>query len=114
MIEVPVLIVGGGPVGLTASLYLSHLGIDSLLVERHSNTAKLPKSRSVNVRSMEMYRQLGLEKALVEIAMPARFGGTTVWAESLTGREINRLHSSRRAAAIAFGKRRGSTTCETS
>ena len=45
MIEVPVLIVGGGPVGLTASIWLSRHGIRSLLVERHPGTAIMPKAR---------------------------------------------------------------------
>ena len=64
MIDVPVLIVGGGPVGLTASIYLSHFGIESLVVERHPGTAILPKARALNARTMEMYRQLGLEAAI--------------------------------------------------
>ncbi len=52
MIETPVLIVGGGPVGLTASLLLSRLGIKSLLVERHPGTAIHPKARGINARTM--------------------------------------------------------------
>ena len=54
MIEVPVLIVGGGPVGLTASIWLSQHGIRSLLVERHPGTAIMPKARGINARTMEM------------------------------------------------------------
>ena len=61
MIDVPVLIVGGGPVGLTASIYLSHFGVESLMVEKHPGTAILPKARGLNARTMEMYRQIGLE-----------------------------------------------------
>ena len=64
MINIPVLIVGGGPVGLTASLLLSQQGIRSLLVERHPGTAILPKARGINARTMEMYRQLGIETAI--------------------------------------------------
>jgi putative polyketide hydroxylase len=48
MLETPVLIVGGGPVGLTASILLSQQGIRSLLVERHPGTAILPKARGIN------------------------------------------------------------------
>lgn len=95
MIDVPVLIVGGGPVGLTASIYLSHFGIESLLLERHPGTAILPKARGINVRTMEMYRQLGLEDAIRAVAMPARFGGNVIWSESLAGREIKRLQPGR-------------------
>ena len=61
MIEIPVLIVGGGPVGLTASILLSQHGVRSLLVERHPGTAILPKARGINARTMEMYRQIGIE-----------------------------------------------------
>lgn len=58
---VPVLIVGGGIVGLSASLFLSHHGIASLLVERHSGTSLHPRARGVNARTMELYRELGLD-----------------------------------------------------
>ncbi|MFT3802117.1 MAG: FAD-dependent monooxygenase [Burkholderiaceae bacterium] len=98
MIETPVLIVGGGPVGLTASIYLSHFGIDSLLVDKHPGTAILPKARALNARTMEMYRQIGLEDAIREVAMPARFGGAVIWTESLAGREIKRLETGRASA----------------
>lgn len=59
--SVPVLIVGGGIVGLSASLFLSHLGVRSLLVERHSGTSIHPRARSLNARSMEIFRGLGLD-----------------------------------------------------
>ena len=42
MLDIPVLISGGGPVGLTASLLLSQHGVRSLLVERHPSTAITP------------------------------------------------------------------------
>jgi 2-polyprenyl-6-methoxyphenol hydroxylase-like FAD-dependent oxidoreductase len=50
MLDIPVLISGGGPVGLTASLLLSRFGIPSLLVERHPGTALTPKARGINAR----------------------------------------------------------------
>ena len=99
MIDVPVLIVGGGPVGLTASIYLSHFGIPSLLVERHPGTAILPKARGLNARTMEMYRQIGLEAPIRAVAMPARFGQMILWSESLAGAEIKRLQPGRGTGA---------------
>jgi putative polyketide hydroxylase len=56
MREAEVLIVGGGPVGLTASILLSRLGVRTLLVERHPGT--------VNARTMEIFRQCGVEAAV--------------------------------------------------
>jgi putative polyketide hydroxylase len=52
--NIPVLIVGGGPVGLTASILLSRHGARSLLAERHTGTAAHPKARAINARSMEI------------------------------------------------------------
>ncbi len=99
MLETPVLIVGGGPVGLTASILLSQQGIRSLLVERHPGTAILPKARGINARSMEMYRQIGVEKAIREAGLSPERTGFIVWTESLAGREIERRIPGRMAAA---------------
>ncbi len=62
--NVPVLIVGGGIVGLSASLFLSHQGISSLLVERHVGTSIHPRARGVNGRTMELYRELGIDESV--------------------------------------------------
>ena len=90
MIDIPVLIVGGGPVGLTASALLSQHGVRSLLAERHPGTAILPKSRGINARSMEMYRQMGVEAEIRAAGLPTERTGLIVWTESLAGREIER------------------------
>jgi len=60
----PVLIVGGGLIGLSASLFLAHSGIPSLLVERHSETSTHPKILGLNVRGMELLRSVGIEDAV--------------------------------------------------
>lgn len=62
-----VLIVGGGIVGLTASLLFAQYGVRSLLVERHTGTSIHPRARGVNARSMEIYRSLGLEEQIREV-----------------------------------------------
>jgi putative polyketide hydroxylase len=90
MHKVPVLIVGAGPVGLTASLLLSRQGIRSLLVERHPGTAILPKARGINARSMEIFHQQGLEAAIRKAGLPPERAGFIVWARTLAGEEIER------------------------
>jgi 2-polyprenyl-6-methoxyphenol hydroxylase-like FAD-dependent oxidoreductase len=99
MIEVPVLIVGGGPVGLTASILLSRQGIRSLLVERHPGTAIVPKARGINARTMETYRQIGIEQAIRDAGLAPERTGLIVWTESLAGREIERRVPGRMAPA---------------
>src|SRR5262245_17763288 len=60
-VEVPVLIAAAGPTGLVASLLLSRYRVDSLTVERHPGTSIFPRATGINVRTMEIFRSLGLE-----------------------------------------------------
>jgi len=90
MLDIPVLISGGGPVGLAASLFLSQHGIRSLLVERHPSTALTPKARGINARTMEVFRQSGIDAAVRAAGLAEGGTGLIVWAETLAGREIER------------------------
>jgi 2-polyprenyl-6-methoxyphenol hydroxylase-like FAD-dependent oxidoreductase len=90
MEDVPVLIVGGGPVGLTASILLSRAGVRSLLVERHKGTALHPKARAINARTMEMYRQCGVEPAIRDASLAPERAALIVWTRTLAGEEIER------------------------
>jgi putative polyketide hydroxylase len=62
------LIVGGGLVGLTAALVLRHHGLSVTLVERRDTTSPQPKARRFHVRTMEIYRELGLAGLVHEAA----------------------------------------------
>ena len=88
--SIPVLIVGGGPVGLTASILLSRHGVPSLLAERHTGTAVHPKARAINARSMEIYRQCGVEAAIRRAGLGPEHTGLVVWTQTLAGEEIER------------------------
>ncbi|WP_217555833.1 FAD-dependent monooxygenase [Streptomyces sp. GbtcB6] len=72
--EVPVLIVGGGPVGLTARALLARWGVPALLVEKHRELSPFPRSRLVNVRSMEIFRQLGIAAGVTADAFAPEYG----------------------------------------
>jgi putative polyketide hydroxylase len=61
MTEVPVLIVGAGPAGLSAAVTLAHHGIDHLVVERRPELSSLPRATAVSTRSMELLRSWGVE-----------------------------------------------------
>jgi 2-polyprenyl-6-methoxyphenol hydroxylase-like FAD-dependent oxidoreductase len=58
--RVRVLIVGGGPVGLTAALFLAAGGVDALLVERRSAVSDLPRAFRLHSRTMELFRAAGM------------------------------------------------------
>ncbi|KAF1017438.1 MAG: Aklavinone 12-hydroxylase RdmE [Stenotrophomonas maltophilia] len=77
--KTPVLIVGGGLVGLSAALFLQHHGIGFILIEKNHGVSALPRARGIHLRTMELFRQIGLEQAVAEVAASAwqqgSFGG---------------------------------------
>lgn len=89
-VDVPVLIVGGGPVGLSASILLSQLGVSSLLVERHRSTSLFPKGRGITTRAMELFRHMGLEEAVHQVGLPREDSLHVFFAETLTSPQFRR------------------------
>ena len=90
--RVPVLIVGAGLAGLTASVLLGWRGVSCLLAERRSATSRHPRARGVNLRSLELLRGIpGLEDDL-HVASPMDMGEfRIVIAESVTGQVFKTL-----------------------
>jgi len=64
-----VLVIGGGPVGLSTALHLDKQGVECLLIERHPTTAFHPKASYFNVRTMEILRQLAIADEVYETAL---------------------------------------------
>src|ERR671934_983509 len=83
----PVLIVGGGLTGLSTSLFLSWHGVPSLLVERHPDLLIHPRARGFTPRTVELYRQVGLEAAIRahSYARGDGFDWVAVRAETVAG-----------------------------
>jgi 2,4-dichlorophenol 6-monooxygenase len=84
-IEVPVLIVGGGGAGLTASMLLSQLGIEALLVSALPTTSTLPKAHVLNQRAMEILRDAGVAEEIYERGTPLENMRQTGWYAGLAG-----------------------------
>lgn len=85
MIHTPVLIVGGGPVGLTLALALSRQGVQSVLVNDRKETTTHPKLDVVNCRSMEVFRQLGLAEKIRAAGNPRSANQYSAMAASASG-----------------------------
>jgi putative polyketide hydroxylase len=70
MSTIPVIIIGAGPVGLSASIALSRQGIGNIVIEKHPGTSIHPKARGVNVRTMELCRIWGAEQQIRQSELP--------------------------------------------
>ncbi|TWF93878.1 FAD-dependent monooxygenase [Saccharopolyspora dendranthemae] len=77
--DVPVLIVGGGGAGLTASILLSLHGVDALLVNSAPATSTLPKAHVLHQRTMEILRDAGIAGAVYERGTPAENMARAGW-----------------------------------
>ncbi len=91
--ETPVLIAGGGPVGLAAAVELGRRGIDCLVIEPRSDVSHArPRCKTINVRSMEHLRRWGIADRLRERApLPVAWSQAIVFCTTLTGYELSRF-----------------------
>ncbi|KAF9099755.1 hypothetical protein BGX23_012149 [Mortierella sp. AD031] len=66
----PVLIVGGGPVGLFEALLLTKLGVPVRIIERERTISPLSKALGLQARSMEIFRLAGVIDPFLEKGRP--------------------------------------------
>ncbi|EXJ68788.1 uncharacterized protein A1O5_07719 [Cladophialophora psammophila CBS 110553] len=91
-LEVPVLIIGGGPVGVFCGILLAKYGIRSTIVERHATRLGQPKAHAINPRSLEIFRQVGLDTDLLRsLGLSPADGDLVRFAASMTGTEYGNL-----------------------
>jgi 2-polyprenyl-6-methoxyphenol hydroxylase-like FAD-dependent oxidoreductase len=87
---VPVLIAGGGPVGLGLAIELGRSGIPCFLVEKRDGTVALPKMSGMSNRCMEINRRWGVAEAVRGVGWPSNLPQDYVYCTSLTGYELAR------------------------
>ncbi|MFC9502776.1 bifunctional 3-(3-hydroxy-phenyl)propionate/3-hydroxycinnamic acid hydroxylase [Streptomyces sp. NPDC057002] len=66
----PVLVVGGGPVGLTVANLLAARGVPLVLVERNASTSDEAKAISLDDESLRTLQTAGLADKVLEIVVP--------------------------------------------
>jgi 2,4-dichlorophenol 6-monooxygenase len=102
IVETDVLIVGGGATGLTASMLLARLGVRSWLVSKYKQTSTLPKAHLLSIKTMEIYRELGVEEAIRAQSCPDEHMRYVGWYAGLAGSDPD--HGREIARLGAFGR----------
>ncbi|KUL46045.1 oxidase [Streptomyces sp. NRRL F-4489] len=87
MPDFPVVIAGGGTVGLATAVFLGHHGIPSLVVERRPAPSVHPRALGLSPRTLEFFREVGLGERLADVAVRSADLGR---AEARTVAEIDR------------------------
>src|SRR5690349_4850983 len=91
-LQAQVLIVGAGPVGLTLATDLAQRGIAVLVAEtRHRGEPPNVKCNHVSARSMEIFRRLGVARALRDAGLPADYPNDVAYRTTFTGEELSRI-----------------------
>ena len=88
-IETEVLVVGGGPVGLTLAMDLAWRRVGVTIAEaRRRGEPPSVKCNHVSARSMEIFRRLGVAGKLRDAGLPPDFPNDVVYRTTATGMEL--------------------------
>jgi 2-polyprenyl-6-methoxyphenol hydroxylase-like FAD-dependent oxidoreductase len=90
MLEVPVLIVGAGPVGLALAGDLGFQGAACTLIEKTDGTVVQPKMDMVGIRTMEYCRRWGIVEWVESAGYNRAYPQDYAWVTSLNGYEFGR------------------------
>jgi 2-polyprenyl-6-methoxyphenol hydroxylase-like FAD-dependent oxidoreductase len=87
-----VLIAGGGPIGLTLAMDLASRGVSVLVLERRApGEPPSVKCNHVSARTMEIFRRLGVVRAVREAGLPADYPNDVAFRTTTTGIELSRI-----------------------
>jgi 2-polyprenyl-6-methoxyphenol hydroxylase-like FAD-dependent oxidoreductase len=88
--RMPVLIVGGGPVGLALAGELGWRGVPCMLIEKTDGSIEQPKMDLVGVRTMEFCRRWGIAEWVRDAPYPPDYPQDYIYVTGLNGYELGR------------------------
>ena len=89
MEDTPVLLAGGGLVGLSTAMFLAQYGIASLAVERLVGGSPVPRAAFFHMRTLEMFRAAGIEDQVREQSLKEfEPEGAVVLMDTLAGTQL--------------------------
>ena len=91
VVAAPVIIIGGGPVGMMLALNLDALGIRCIMVNTQLRPQQHPKGGTHNSRTMEHYRRLGLADRIRKLGLPPDHPTDVVYFTRMNGWELQRI-----------------------
>ena len=87
--DLPVLIVGGGLVGLSTAMFLARHGIPSLTIERLRDASPVPRAAHFHMRTLELFRACGIEEEVKAQSLKEfEPEGAVAAFDSLAGKQI--------------------------
>lgn len=90
-LQIPVAIVGGGPVGLMLALFLDRCGVRSVLFNTEETTRWHPKGSAQGARTMEHFRRLDIADAVRALGLPADHPTDVIYFTRFGGWELARV-----------------------
>lgn len=91
IVDAPVIIIGGGPVGMMLALNLDALNVRCILVNSQPRPQLHPKGGTHNSRTMEHYRRLGLSDRIRQLGLPPDHPTDVVYFTRMNGWELQRI-----------------------
>lgn len=85
-----IIVLGAGPVGGSLALLSARQGLSTAAVEMNAAPRSHPAACVLSTRTMEIFRELGLEKTIASARPEMRESGNVSWVVSLAGRELGR------------------------
>ncbi|MDH3239425.1 MAG: FAD-dependent monooxygenase [Alphaproteobacteria bacterium] len=96
-----VMVIGGGPVGLSLALHLDMYGVKTTLVEQAPDSRWHPKGNTNSARTMETFRRLSISEPIRKLGLPADHPFDIAFYTRLSTFEIARGHTPSRRDRLA-------------